>query len=300
MYNMTLEGTLGTVATHSGVFHSDDVFAIAALRILDPNLALVRTRDEQKLREADMQVDVGSTYDHEAKMYDHHQTGGAAQRENGVPYSGFGLVWHHYGAEICGSETTAPSVDRSLVQRIDGMDTGYFQVSGADLETPYPLHFAISSFNPSWQDDSPDYDTSFNRAVEFASYILKSEIKEAQGQELATEIVRKAIHHSDGDYLVLDRGCPWKKTAVAESDAKYVIHENSEGKWEAWAVPQEMETRNNRHYFPEEWAGLKGSELQEVSGVDGAVFCHDKRFVAVATTKDGAIQLVTRSLDYSR
>ena len=40
---------------------------------------------------ADIVIDVGGQYDPDAGRFDHHQRGGAGERENGIPYSSFGL-----------------------------------------------------------------------------------------------------------------------------------------------------------------------------------------------------------------
>ena len=45
----------------------------------------------------------------------------------------------------------------------------------------------------------------------------------------------------------------------------------------------------NRVSFPEAWAGLMDGELEEVSGIEGAVVCTKERYVFVATTKAAAI-----------
>ena len=38
-------------------------------------------------------------------------------------------------------------------------------------------------------------------------------------------------------------------------------------------------------------------DLEKVTGVPGSVFCHNDRFVAVAKTKEGAIELAQLALD---
>ena len=113
------------IATHDGMFHADEVFAVAAiLCFLDtaPVLAtVVRTRDEDTIRKADFAVDVGSVYDTEKNRFDHHQEGGAGKRENGIldiPYASFGLVWRKFGYNIAGSPAVAELVDKNLVASI--------------------------------------------------------------------------------------------------------------------------------------------------------------------------------------
>jgi uncharacterized UPF0160 family protein len=79
------------IATHNGNFHADDVFSVAALKSILPAFKLIRTRDAELINKADIVIDVGGEYDPEAGRFDHHQRGGAGERENGIPYSSFGF-----------------------------------------------------------------------------------------------------------------------------------------------------------------------------------------------------------------
>ncbi|MBN1644556.1 MYG1 family protein [Candidatus Woesearchaeota archaeon] len=295
---MALEGKIGTVAVHNGNFHSDDVFAVAALKMIDPDLQVVRTRNPDDISSADARVDVGGEYDHEKRSYDHHQRGGAGERENGIAYSSFGLVWKHYGAEICGSQEIADRIDEGLVQRIDGTDTGSFKVDTTEMGPAY-LHLSINSLNPSWHEENADYDAAFAKAVNFAYAILNGIIKNNQGIELAVQESKAAINAAeDPDYVVLDRFCPWQETIVQESDAKYVVHPNQNGAWMVAAVPTEPFARNYRQPLPEQWAGLREAELQEVTGVQDAIFCHNARFIAGAKSLEGAKKLAKLANNY--
>ena len=101
------------VATHSGSFHADEVFALAALTLLDPAVEIVRTRDADALAAADLRVDVGFRDDPATGDFDHHQKGGAGERPNGVRYASFGLVWREFGARVCdGDADVAARVDQ--------------------------------------------------------------------------------------------------------------------------------------------------------------------------------------------
>ena len=113
------------LVVHDGNFHTDDVFAVAFLMLLRgaEYFDVIRSRDEALIAEADWVVDVGGTYDHKTRRYDHHQNG-APVRDTGVPYSAFGLLWKHYGVEWCGSETVAKRIEEKLVVPIDANDNG--------------------------------------------------------------------------------------------------------------------------------------------------------------------------------
>ena len=55
------------VATHSGIFHADDVFAMALVRLVlrrkGVEVVGVRTRKESIINNADIVLDVGNVYD---------------------------------------------------------------------------------------------------------------------------------------------------------------------------------------------------------------------------------------------
>ena len=86
------------IATHSGKFHADDVWAVAVLDIMFPDCELVRTRDPQRIEAADFAVDVGGIWDPLSGRFDHHQKDFSGARQSGVVYASAGLVWKTYGS----------------------------------------------------------------------------------------------------------------------------------------------------------------------------------------------------------
>ena len=57
------------------------------------------------------------------------------------------------------------------------------------------------------------------------------------------------------------------------------------------AVPKDFESFENRKLFPQEWAGISGTKLQEITNVKTATFCHKDRFLVVAEKLEDAIEL---------
>jgi uncharacterized UPF0160 family protein len=204
-----------TIATHNGNFHADDVFSVAALSSIFPNHKLIRTRDLALIEKADIVLDVGGEYDAEAGRFDHHQRGGAGERDNGIPYSSFGLIWKKYGVEICqGKQEVADSVDTGLVSVIDAIDCGHVEGVAQGIS----LSHTISMFNPTWQEEG-DFDASFNEAVEFAARVLARFIASADGGISAKDIVAKAIDNAeDPRVIVLEKYTPWKRTVHTLSE----------------------------------------------------------------------------------
>lgn len=288
-------------ATHSGSFHADEVLAAAALRLMNPALTLVRTRDPAQLDTADIVFDVGRIYDRSTCRFDHHQLEYREARENGIPYSSFGLVWRELGITLCGSAATAARVDRSLVQGVDAVDCGITLYK----ETPPAVLMSISSiiggFNPGWQDDaSPSArDKAFTQAVAWAESVLQNTIREALAQEAAHAVVTQGTLMEGGGLLVLEQDVPWKESVLSSPDFEnvlYVISPDTQTKWHVHTVPDQPGSFGNRKSLPAAWAGLDREELDQVTGIKGGIFCHRGRFVAGHGTREGALGMARLAL----
>ena len=283
-----------TVVTHDGNFHADDVFSIAALKCVFPAFNLIRTRNTEIIEKGDIVLDVGGSYDADASRFDHHQRGGAGEREDGIPYSSFGLIWKKYGVEICqGNEAVAASVDSGLVSTIDAIDCGHVEgvVSGITLSQ------TISMFNPTWQEEG-DFDGAFEEAVVFATRVLKRFIAAADGGLSAKAIVAKAIENAqDPRVIVLEKYTPWKRTvhALAEQ-ALYVIYPSQSGQWRIQTVPAELGSFEDRKSLPKAWAGLNGEELQQATGLEDAMFCHNGLFIAGCDSLESTMMMAEMAI----
>ncbi len=60
------------IATHSGSFHADDVVGIALATVLYPQAQVIRTRDVDVLKNADLRIDVGGKANPDTGDFDHH------------------------------------------------------------------------------------------------------------------------------------------------------------------------------------------------------------------------------------
>jgi len=283
-----------TIATHNGNFHADDVFSIAALKSIFPPFKLIRTRNLELIAKADIVIDVGGEYDSDADRFDHHQRGGAGERENGIPYSSFGLIWQKYGLEICqGNQDVANAVDKGLVSTIDAIDCGHVEGVSKGIS----LSQTIGMFNPTWQEDS-HFDACFDEAVNFASRVLTRFIASANGGISAKTIVAKAIDNAeDPRVIILEKYTPWKRTVHALSEeALYMIYPSQSGEWRIQTVPVELGSFENRKSLPKQWAGLSDNELKDVTGIDDAMFCHNGLFIAGAESFESTMKMASIAL----
>lgn len=282
--------------THNGSFHADDLFATVALFILNNgNIKIIRTRDSKWFEEGDYVYDVGGIYDSKINRFDHHQEGGAGSRPNGVPYSSFGLVWKEYGEKICGSKEVADKIEERLVQSIDANDNGInlFEVKGEVV--PYTIQDIFYNFRPSWKEEQ-DYDAGFIKILPFVVEILKREIIHTKDRLKAESIVKDAYKNAkDKRVIFFDGTYPWFETINEYSEPLYIVFKKGDT-WRAEAVRKEKYKFETRKPFPIEWAGKRDEEMAKVSGVADAIFCHNGRFLVVAKSKEGIIELVKKAL----
>lgn len=289
------------IVTHSGTFHADEILAVAALELYFDGkpYEVIRTRDPKIIETGDFVVDVGAEYDHERKRYDHHQHGGAGMRANGIPYSAFGLVWKHYGEAICGSGTVAQAIDEQIGHPIDMGDNGidYYGLVRLDTE-PLILQFIVAMFRPTWKSDAT-HDDRFAELVAFMRRMLELTIvverDKVEGAKFVEDAYRQA---SDKRIVVVDGAYPWHDVLASHPEPLYIVKpKNQNTFWEVECVRDNPHGFSNRKDLPEAWAGYRDTELSRITGVPGAVFCHNKRYIVVTETKESAIKLAQIALN---
>lgn len=299
------------IATHDANAHADDISACAALvlraRLRDEATPqIVRTRDPELLLQADLRVDVGLGNDPTTGDFDHHQREGAGERENGIRYASFGLVWKAYGVEIVRLFTgmdeenaivVAATVDRKFVQIVDAGDNGQRLAEPLFEDMVVPtIDRVLAMFNPPW-DEQPDevaYMEAFQRALVVAQQMIENEVRMAAGTQRARAKVLAAIEAAeDPRVIVLESGMPWRETVCASApEAQFVSFPRPDGTWAAQGVPYELGNFEVKQLFPEAWAGKTGEDLAEASGVAEAIFCHRGRFFLVAKNKGAVLRLL--------
>ncbi len=294
------------IVTHSGGFHADDVFGVATLALLlgEDNIEVFRTRDPQIIASGDYVLDVGEVYDAETNRFDHHQKGGAGERPDSIPYASFGLIWKKFGEKVCGSASIAQTLETELVEPIDGYDNGvtFFEVNHPSKIQPIILQNIISSFGPA-RGEGFTSDEGFIRAVGFAKEFLRRKMLFAQEAETSVTLVQKAYEDaSDKRLVIVETEPPISRGLIADVlddhlETLYFVKRHDDGTWQVVCVPLPEDFFKQRKPLPESWAGLSGEALVAATGVADAVFCHNKRFMAVAVSKEGALELARLALE---
>lgn len=295
MISTTKNAAQANAITHGGTFHADEVLATVILSKVFKDLVVCRLfKIPSGVNEGVIVYDIG------LGELDHHQKGGNGFRANDVPYAACGLIWKKFGHEIvadtCDPEFVWNLIDRDLIQGVDATDNG--QMPKAD----YPaqnMSFSqvISSFNPNW-DSNEDADDAFERAVAFAEIVFDNVLANAISKANAKKIVDEAIDKAESHIMVLNQFAPWQEFIFASGKKQadevwFVVFPSNRGGYNWQCVPDALGSFGQRKSVPNEWKGLDASELQKITGVETASFCHPSGFIGGASTLEDAIALAT-------
>jgi len=285
------------ILTHNGSFQADDIFAVAILSMVIGESQVIRTRDKDQIALADYVVDVGMIHDPAQNRFDHHQPGGAGERPNGIPYASCGLVWKEFGEGLCGGKEVADLIDTNLIAPLDAHDNG---VAIADYRfaniRAYSVVDFFYSFLPSLHESEESLYKIFMHLVRVARELLVREIARAKGIIIGEIKFKEAYEGStDKRVIILPEELPWRRVLAEKLDIVYIIYPRNDGKWSVSAAQDAGYI--SRRPLPSSWGGKTDQDLQDITGVPDAVFCHRALFFAVAETKEGAMALAEIALN---
>ncbi|HDZ51419.1 hypothetical protein LCGC14_0113130 [marine sediment metagenome] len=294
------------LVTHSGWFHADDVCAAAVLQTILPEAGVVRTRDASLLRAYEDQAitfDVGGRCDPAAGYFDHHMSG-AREREDGTIYSSFGLIWQAYGREYLTSqgvdedfiEDMFTAFDADVVLPIDKIDTGSLSPAQIGETAAISLPAVVDAFNAA---DPDQANAQFTKIVNMTMKML--EAKTMQYLEIAKDhqMVADAVAVRGGaQVLELPKSADFQPSLdkLGTDHVLYVIQPSSSGGFGLSCARPHAGTYENLRDLPAEWGGLTGADLEELTGVTGATFCHTALFFAACDTLEAARELAQLAL----
>ena len=258
----TINAVPETAYTHGGVFHADDIFATAVLKMVNPAIEIKRVFKVPELADNEIAFDIGGG------KFDHHQVTDIECHDDDArtPYAAFGLIWREYGHFLV-SDMGFKTIERDLVIPIDAADNGV----GFNPMTAY-----IKNLNPSWDETAGD---QFNEAVDFAGKILNKFIEKTRSVDRAWDLIVNAMNANQELYnlgiLKLDKYVPWKDLCMENgTTARFSIYPSLRGGYNVESID------SAQYPLPEEWL----AELPE-----GMTFCHRNRFIAAIETEEKAI-----------
>jgi uncharacterized UPF0160 family protein len=299
--------------THSGSFHADDVMATVVLLGLYPQAAVIRTREAAILNTTtatDIVYDVGFEYDAALRRYDHHQPGHPL-RADGTPYSSFGLVWLHHGADFLRLRFPAEpegllraawgNIDRRFVIDIDRADNGYTPPGTVASSSETTLSLLVEDFVAAWDDPSQDNDARFLEAVFLFGEVFGKRVGRAVSMARAEAAVLEAFRTADDPRIVvipdyMPIGSVIRKHGFEE--ALYTVERSRSGEWFVTCVRLDSDPFGQRKPLPLEWAGLRDADLAAVTGVEDAVFCHGKRFTCATRSLETALRMARLAVEW--
>jgi uncharacterized UPF0160 family protein len=316
-----------SIVTHGSNFHVDDLFSTACAVLLmekrglkKGKIKVKRSLDPKVWAKADILLDIGRIYDSKNDRFDHHQGLKEEGRKNGIPYSSVGLFWKKYGRELCQMEIdrlqvsvnprdVAERVEEKLVMAIDAEDNGV-DLCNFKIEDVEPLTLKMivameqsdfrledkagnSTASENSSSRQADIDAGFFKLLPFAKHLVEISIKDAIGHILISKEAEKMYKKApDKRVLILPRFLGYGFSKFKEP--LVTIYPDLRGSWAAKVVRVKSNAYESRILFPSKWAGLSSEELASVSGVPDAVFCHKGCFLAVAKSKEGAIEMVKK------
>ncbi len=280
--------------THDGTFHADEVTACALLIVFDlvDKDKIIRTRNKELLDTCEFVCDVGGIYDPAEKLFDHHQS------EYSGSLSSAGMILLHLKNSSIINHSVYNFFNNSLITGVDAHD------NGRDPQIPGLCTYShvISNYTPIQHDVDPKLqNNAFFEALDFAIQHLTRLWARYQYMQSCRQIVVEAMS-KNAECLMFDRGIPWLEIFFElngeHHPAKFVIMPSG-NHWKLRAIPPSFDRRMQVRYpLPAEWAGLLDVDLEQVSGISGAVFCHKGRFISVWKTKEAALEALNYTLKH--
>jgi uncharacterized UPF0160 family protein len=295
--------TIAFLVTHSGGFHADELLSSVILTRLFPEAEIKRSRAPEWITPGRDRIiyDVGGAYDAEAQIFDHHQRGAPA-REDGSPYSSFGLIWKHYGRDYLAAldipqahiEALHASFDHGFVLPVDLMDNGALSPSIAGPLASLTLPSLLETLKPTFDVKDPDADNrAFHAALEITRALVEANIGQRAAKLRAETLVLDAIAKTgESRVLELPMGMPFRP-AIVKAGADhllFVVHPRDKD-WCVSGIRRADDGFELRADLPAAWAGLTNGDLEAASGIEGATFCHNGRFIAAARTREAALAM---------
>ncbi|MFC7557157.1 MYG1 family protein [Pseudoroseomonas wenyumeiae] len=200
----------------------------------------------------------------------------------------------------------AENVRYKFVRHVDLVDNGVERTAPTDLTA------LVDAFNSTWDEPSQSDPAAFEarqlagflRASRMVAVALEQQVEKERGTVFASQAVARAwedcrsgITGLHPDLLELPRGMPWQRTAFELAlPILYVMSPEPDGRWKLQAMPAEKGSLRNRLDMPEAWRGLQDAALEQACGIPGAVFVHRNGHLAIAATRDAALDMARACL----
>lgn len=272
--------------THGGVFHADDIFATAALLLVNPHIFLLRVPNDKAVQkemdERGWTAEDTIVYDIGGGRYDHHTRDSAEVRPSDGwcrdpnPYAAFGKIMRDFYPQIGLSEKAYRIIESKLIIPVDRADCNgklWHNVQST-------LNDAISLFNPSWMEEpQEEANNSFWNAVGVARQILERAIVRANAIVMSEDEVAAAVSRSGKEapnYIILEKYVNYN--SYVPQSCSWVCYPSMRGGIQIYSV---VDRGVNRGLIDDD-------SFNMMSRDDRCTFVHPGRFTAVFTNLETA------------
>ncbi|MEM1283050.1 MAG: MYG1 family protein, partial [Chlamydiota bacterium] len=162
----------------------------------------------------------------------------------------------------------------------------------------------MANYTPIEYDVKPEeQDTAFYVALDFAIGHLQRMWDRYRFVHSCREDVVQAMETRD-ECLIFDRAIPWMdlffELGGINHPAQFVVMPTGTH-WKLRGIPPTPDDKMEvRLPLPLEWAGHLEGDLKDITGIEGAIFCHKGRFISVWETKEDALEALKHTLQHAK
>ena len=278
-----------TIVVHDGLFHCDELVAIALWLLAHPGevFEVIRSRDPEVVINADIAIDVGGVYDPEVSRFDHHMKEVPVHAGTPIRYAACGMVWDHIKDDIShlyfGGLNVTPFYefqDRVLAQLIlgvDACDNGQANSNNNEIHQ-FTLSELVKTMNCS-NIKSMEQEQVFNQLVEIVKCWTDKFLKNTAQAVRDKYTVLEAANASKDGVLVLPTFCPvWKEVVLEENlPIKLCLVDAGHGEWSITSALKEAGSMAPLCPAPEALRGTMAGDGKFLGGCP-IVFVHKAGF----------------------
>eukprot|EP01069_Polyplicarium_translucidae_P009649 Polyplicarium_translucidae@DN3331_c1_g1_i1.p2 len=278
-------------------------------------MVVLRTRDQEVLKQCAVVVDVGGEFNPETLRFDHHMPCEETfDEERQTRLSAAGMVYRHFGQQIFSvvfgaekrlAELLYPRLYENFVEAVDALDNGIAIADSTKYKIRTDFTTRMSSFNTPWNDFKADENLFFANAVAAAKKEFSTIVQGLidvwwPARALAEKGFNDRMNfHPSGKMIFIEEASPWiehlyeiEKGANAEGEILFAVYPDwaAPGDYRIQCVPVKNGDFKKRLPLPSELGGLGEEELKK-SGIDDLRFVHKALFIGGAHSLKGAISL---------
>ena len=142
-------------------------------------------------------------------------------------------------------------------------------------------------------------------ATQFARIVFEKVFADSILKAKAREVVYEALEKCEGNILILDKFAPWKEDFFDSLNEKtkdilFVIYPSKKGGYNIQTVPIEDKSFIPRKSIPVEWRNIETENLKKLTGINTAIHCNRRGYMATAETLQGAIDMANLAINWKK